>query len=72
MIYILAIALKSRVDFLFTEMQGISPIDISILHQGNFGIATAIFSFEETVIQARVNHQQNVIKIKRVSDGMFI
>jgi hypothetical protein len=72
MINILTVALESRINLLFTEMKSISPADVSIFHEKDIRIITVIFGFEETVVKAGVSHENDVIEIEGVSDGMLI
>lgn len=64
MVDILAIAFESRINLLFAEMQGISPIDVSVLHESDVGITTIVFFLENTIVETRIDHQQNVVKIQ--------
>lgn len=57
MVDIFAVALKSRVNLLFAEMEGISPIDIPIFEQANIRITTVVFFLKDTIIEARIDHK---------------
>ena len=54
---IFAVALKSRVNLLFAEMEGISPIDIPIFEQANIRITTVVFLLKDAIIEARIDHK---------------
>lgn len=72
MIDVFAIALKGRVDLLLAEMQSISPVDVSILHECDVRVTAVVLLLEETIIEAGVDHEQDVVEVQRMSDGMFI
>jgi len=57
MVDIFAVALKSRVNLLFAEMEGISPIDIPIFEQANIRITTVVFLLKDAIIEARIDHK---------------
>lgn len=42
MIDVLAVAFKSRVNLFLAEVKGISPIDVSILHESNVWISAIV------------------------------
>jgi hypothetical protein len=69
---VLAIALESGVDLLLAEVEGVGPVNISILHEDNIRIIAVVFLLEETVVQARIDHQQDVVQIERVSYRMLV
>lgn len=72
MVDVLAIALESGVDLLLAEVEGVGPVNISILHEDNIRIIAVVFLLEETVVQARIDHQQDVVQIERVSYRMLV
>jgi hypothetical protein len=72
MIYVFAVAFESRVYFLFAEMQGISPADISIFHEKNIGVIAVVLFLEDTVVETRIDHEKYIVEVERVSDRMLI
>ena len=57
MVDIFAVALKSRVNLLFAELEGISLIDIPIFEQANIRITTVVFLLKDAIIEARIDHK---------------
>lgn len=55
-INVLAVALKSRVDLLLAEVEGIGPVDVAVLHECDVGVVAVVLFLEETVVEARVDH----------------
>lgn len=72
MIDIFTVALESWEDFLTAEMHGICPADISMFQQKNFRVIGIIDFLGYGVAKARIDHQESVGKIQRMSDGMFV
>lgn len=56
MINVLAVALKSRVDLLLAEVEGIGPVYVAVLHECDVGVVAVVLFLEETVVEARVDH----------------
>ena len=52
-------------------MQGVSPVDVSALQQGHLGVVRIVLLLKGAIAKTGVDHERNIIKIKRVRDGMF-
>lgn len=53
-------------------MKGVGPIDVAVFHESDVWVSTVVSSFKEAVIKAGVNHQQYVVKVKGMSDGVLV
>lgn len=53
-------------------MEGISPVNVPVLHESDIGIIAVVFFLKETVVEARVDHKQDIVKIQGMSNGMFV
>lgn len=69
---VFAVALEGGVDLLFAEVQGIGPADVPVFHEGDVGVCAVVPSFEEGVVESGVHHQQNVVQVQRVRDGVLV
>lgn len=45
-------------------MQSVRPVDIAMFHQHNIGVRTVVLGFEQTVIEAGVDHQHDVVEVE--------
>ncbi len=71
MVDVLAVGFERRVDLFLGEVQGVSPVDVSALQQGNLGIVRIVLLLKGAIAKTGVDHERNIIKIKGVRDGMF-
>jgi hypothetical protein len=69
---VLAVALEGGVDLLLAEVQRIGPVDVAVLHERDVGVSAVVPALEETVVEAGVDHEQDVVQVERVRDGMFV
>ena len=59
-------------NFLFAEVESISPADIPMFHEKNIGVLAIVFSFKKTVIEARINHEEDVTEVERMCDCVLV
>jgi hypothetical protein len=68
---VLAVWLERWVDLFLGEVQSVSPVDVSALQQGHLGVFRIVLLLKGAIAKTGVDHERNIIKIKRVRDGMF-
>ena len=69
---VFAVAFEGGVYFLFAEVERIGPVDVPVLHEGDVGVCAVVAPFEEGVVEGGVHHQQDVVEIERVRDGVLV
>ncbi len=72
MVYVFAVAFEGGVDFLFAEVEGVSPVDVAVLHECDVGVIAVVFLLEEAVVKARVDHKEDVVEVERVGDCVLV
>lgn len=72
MINVLAVALEGRVNLLLAEVQGIGPVDVAILHECDVGVIAVVLLLEETVVEAGVDHQQDVVEVQGMGNCVLV
>lgn len=69
---VLAVAFEGGVDLLLAEVERIGPVDVAILHERDVGVVGVVLLLEEAVVEAGVDHEQDVVEVERMRDRVLV
>ena len=72
MVDVLAVAFEGGVDLLLAEVERIGPVDVAILHECDVGVVAVVLLFEEAVVEAGVDHEEDVVEVQGMGDGVLV